>query len=125
MTAAVKPFKPKSNRGGARPGAGRPKGAKDPATRQAGATLSELARAHTDDALKTLADVAKNGSSESARVAAATALLDRGYGRPPQAVEISGTNGGPVQTMDLSKMTPEQLAALETVSKLVHGEAAV
>jgi hypothetical protein len=32
------------------------------------------------------------------RVAAAEALLDRGYGRPPQAVEIAGKDGGPVVT---------------------------
>jgi hypothetical protein len=33
------------------------------------------------------------------RVAAAEALLDRGYGRPPQAVEIAGKDGGPIITV--------------------------
>ena len=34
-----------------------------------------------------LAHVAQHGESESARVSAACALLDRGHGRPTQAVE--------------------------------------
>jgi hypothetical protein len=33
------------------------------------------------------------------RLAAAEALLDRGYGRPPQAVEIAGKDGGPIITV--------------------------
>ena len=34
----------------------------------------------------------------STQLAAAEALLDRGYGKPPQAVEIAGKDGGPVVT---------------------------
>lgn len=126
MTAqADQTIKNKSKHGGQRPGAGRPLGAKHRSTIEAKATLSELARAHTTDALHTLVTVAKEGSSDAARVSAAVALLDRGYGRPPQSVELTGANGGPVETLDLSKMTPEQLAAMETVARLVHGEPAV
>jgi hypothetical protein len=32
------------------------------------------------------------------QLAAAEAILDRGYGKPPQAVEIAGKDGGPVVT---------------------------
>ena len=39
--------------------------------------LAELARAYTKTALATLAQVSKAAKSESARVAASTALLDR------------------------------------------------
>jgi hypothetical protein len=46
--------------------------------------IRQLARAHTNAALETLVQVAKNCKSESARVAAAVALLDRGWGRPTQ-----------------------------------------
>ncbi len=73
--------------GGRRQGAGRRLGSKDRATREAKATLSELAREHSDEAIRTLHDVMVKGESESARIAAAGALLDRGYGRPSQAVE--------------------------------------
>jgi hypothetical protein len=36
------------------------------------------------------------------QLAAANALLDRGYGRPAQAVEMSGKDGGPIQTEEVS-----------------------
>ena len=70
--------------GGKRPGAGRPKGSKDKATVAQGATLSELARKHTDVALNTLVSIATSGESDAARVSASVAILDRGYGKPAQ-----------------------------------------
>lgn len=82
-----------SDRGGARPGAGRPRGAKDKLTREAGATLSKMARAYTDDALLALVDIAKDGESEAARVSAANAILDRAYGKASQPVEHTGKDG--------------------------------
>ena len=36
-------------------------------------------------AIKILAGIAKDGTNEAARVSAAVALLDRGWGKPPQA----------------------------------------
>ena len=36
-------------------------------------------------AIKTLAGIAKDGTNEAARVSAAVALLDRGWGKPAQA----------------------------------------
>lgn len=52
--------------------------------------IRSLARSWTDLALQTLAGIAQRGESESARVAAAVALLDRGWGRAPQAHTIDG-----------------------------------
>jgi hypothetical protein len=75
-----------SSHGGRRPGAGRPTGSRNAATREHQATLCDLARSFTDVAIRTLVEVATNGSSDSARVAAACALLDRAYGRPAQTV---------------------------------------
>ena len=74
--------------GGSRLGAGRPKGALNRATVENKATLAELARSHTTEALETLVDVMKHGKTPSARVAAASAILDRGYGKPPAVLEI-------------------------------------
>ncbi len=68
--------------GGRREGAGRPAGVPNKATKEQGARLSELAKSYTDLAFGTLVDVAMNGSSDTARVAAANAILDRGYGKP-------------------------------------------
>ena len=47
--------------------------------------IRSLARSHTDLAIKILAGIAKDGTNEGARVSAAVALLDRGWGKPPQA----------------------------------------
>lgn len=80
--------------GGYREGAGRPAGALNKATSEQQARLSELAKAYTHDALLTLVDVAKNGRTEAARVAAANALLDRGYGKPT-APQSEAPNTGP------------------------------
>jgi len=49
------------------------------------ARLTMLAREYTFTALEALVDVAANGTSETARIAAATALLDRGFGKPREA----------------------------------------
>ena len=83
-------------RGGRRDGAGRKKGTKDRKPRsspiiianaQEKRELREAAREYTERALKTLAAICSEGQSEAARVSAACALLDRGYGKPTQQVE--------------------------------------
>lgn len=71
-----------TSRGGPREGAGRPVGSPNRATMDMKARLSELARQHTSTALDTLVDVCENGLSETARISAATAILDRGFGKP-------------------------------------------
>jgi Family of unknown function (DUF5681) len=56
------------------------------------AEVKELAREHTAEAIQTLVSIMTNPkSAPAARVSAANALLDRGYGRPPQ--HITGENG--------------------------------
>jgi hypothetical protein len=103
------------SRGGKRSGAGRPSGARSKATVAHKATLSDLARKHTAVALKALVDVATKSESDSARVAAANALLDRAYGKPSQSHELTGSNGGPIQTVDLTKLSGDELAQLEHI----------
>ena len=53
-----------------------------------GRTLSDLAKEHTPDAVKALADIMRTSESDQARVAAATAILDRGWGRPMQSLGL-------------------------------------
>ncbi len=67
-----------SGHGGQRAGAGRPAGR----VSEVKVRLSQLAREHSDTAFATLVDVCENGTSESARISAAVALLDRGFGKP-------------------------------------------
>ena len=57
-------------------------------------TLTEirsLARSHTRSAINALAGIMRSKSATpAARVSAANAILDRGWGKPPQATENAG-----------------------------------
>ncbi|MDT1061185.1 hypothetical protein RM190_04890 [Paracoccus sp. CPCC 101403] len=80
--------------GGKRAGAGRPAGAKARATIEHKRTLSEMAQEHTEDAIRTLAEIMKDDAAPpNARVAAVNVLLDRGYGKPRQEIDHSSTDG--------------------------------
>lgn len=60
--------------------------------------ITELARQHTELALRTLAEIVGDAEApHSARVSACSALLDRGWGKPPQAMEVSGRDGQPLE----------------------------
>jgi hypothetical protein len=61
---------------------GRPKGER---------SVREIAQQHTAESMETLVHVMRTGKN-SERVQAATALLDRGWGKPTQSVEMSGSN---------------------------------
>ena len=51
------------------------------------AEVKELAREHTAEAIQTLVSIMSDPkSAPAARVSAANALLDRGYGKPPQHI---------------------------------------
>lgn len=52
--------------------------------------IRSLARSHTETALKVLAGIMQETSApHSARVSAATALLDRGWGKPHQTSDVT------------------------------------
>jgi hypothetical protein len=70
-----------------------------------GRTLSELAREHTDAAVACLVTVMKDDQApHSAKVAASSAILDRGWGRPKQEADVSVNYSRP-------EMTPVERAA--------------
>ena len=62
-------------------------------------------------AVDTLVELTKDNHTDSTRYAAATALLDRGYGRPAQSVDLHLS--ADAITKRLSDMTDAELAALE------------
>lgn len=65
--------------------------------------LKELARGHTVLAIQTLARICRSKSATaSAQVAAAEVLLSRAWGKPAQAVELTGKDGGAVEISDTS-----------------------
>ena len=51
-----------------------------------------MARSYTERAIQTLAGVSERSDSDAARVSAAVALLDRGWGKPnqPHDAKIDG-----------------------------------
>ncbi len=78
-------------RGGARPGAGRKPGKVSQAKRD----IAEMAKAYAAGALGVLVEVANDKAApQSARVSAATGILDRAYGKPRQSVELDGVFNG-------------------------------
>ena len=89
--------------------ASRPPGGDPPAQRRSHICMSSK---HAPEAIKTLADITKNGTP-GARVSAATALLDRAYGKAP-TFSTSDT-----QTFKRAiDMTDDELAAIVAGAKL-------
>lgn len=90
--AAKKP----GDRRRAPPHAWKPGQSGNPGGRHKGiAEVAAAARECTEVAITALREVAQSGPP-AARVAAASALLDRGYGRPQQAVHVSQDGGDPL-----------------------------
>ncbi len=81
------------------------------------AHIQELARQHAPQALAALVEIATSGVSESARVAAACALLDRGYGRPVSATQLIPP------PRDLRDMSNEELdEAIDALQRKIYAQ---
>src|SRR3954454_15888283 len=89
--------------GGKRPGAGRPKGSTNKANRE----LREIAQAYTAEAVETLAQIMRMAESDTARLAAANALLDRGYGKTMESIDTTVDN-----STDPAEMSDAELMAI-------------
>lgn len=92
----------KSSHGGARPGAGRKKGSISKAT----ADIREAAQTFTEDALNVLASIMRESESDAARVAAANSILDRGHGKPRQAMDIDANVKAAVHRIEREIVRP-------------------
>ena len=82
-----------------------------------------LSRQYTEQAIHTLVTLMQSAKHERTRLAAASELLDRGYGRPPQAVDF----GGPIQVMNyeaesLAKLTDDELRQLDDLTRKITGQ---
>jgi hypothetical protein len=71
--------------GGARSGAGRPKGVLNKITRP----IKELAASHSEESINTLVYLRDHSKNDQVRLAAARELLDRAHGRPRQEIDMS------------------------------------
>lgn len=86
---------------------GNPKGG-----RKVNLELVDAARAHCHEAIRVLGMIMSSKLEDSRdRIRAAEILLDRGYGRAPQAVELSGPGGKPIETK-AHGVDPDQLPAI-------------
>ena len=61
--------------------------------------VQELARQYAPKAIVELARLALKAKNETVRIAAIRELLDRGYGRPRQAMELSVPADNPLQLL--------------------------
>ena len=72
--------------------------------------VRELAKQHTEMSIYALAKIVGDETEKvSGRVRAAEVLLNRAWGRPPEALEITGAGGGPIQLQQEAK---DDLASL-------------
>lgn len=87
-----------------------------------------MARAHTAEAIQALVECLKQKSDKKVRVVAAQALLDRAWGKPQQAVELSGSVSVPLSIaaiasqLRLESLNDDELDALDRlVDRLPEG----
>ena len=69
---------------------------------KATAEIRGAAQHYTVEALEGLAQIARTGDSDAAKVAAWRAILDRGHGRPAQEVVLGGPEGGAIEVKEVS-----------------------
>ena len=91
--------------GGKRPGAGRPVGSLNVERKN----VRDLAREHTEGCIAELWRLAKGARGEMVRTMAIQQLMDRGWGRAPAHLKITGDFDNPLTIINAS-MTPEQAA---------------
>ena len=85
---------------------------------KAATDIRSLARSHTETALKVLAGIMQEGTApHAARVSAATALLDRGWGKPHQTADVT------VRRMIAKDLADDELADIAAGSSEGTAEA--
>ena len=82
------------------------------------AEVRELSRQYTEEAIQTLVTLMQSAKLERTRLAAASELLDRGYGRPHQAIDL----GGPIPILNyeaerLTTLTEKELRRLDEITR--------
>ncbi|MBB4633772.1 hypothetical protein [Sphingosinicella soli] len=80
--------------------AGRPKGSRNRVSRE----VKEIALRKGPKMLRLLETLAEKAKDERTQLAAVTEYLNRAYGKPISPTEISGPDGAPVETKDVSKI---------------------
>jgi hypothetical protein len=79
-----------------------------PAKTEEERTLEAMCKDKTPEALETILHLMANGQQERARLAAAQYIIDRGWGKAKESVELSG---------ELTVGLSQELAALNALAK--------
>jgi hypothetical protein len=89
--------------------------------------VKELARQHTPEAIATLARIMMNAKAmDAARVAAANALLDRGWGKAAQSLDVTVKHSFVDTLRDLERIRRETVGIVgEGVAQVGERPAAV
>jgi len=82
-------------------------------------SVAELAREHTEACILALAAIVGAGNNAD-RNQAAKLLLEFGWGKPKQSLELAGPGGGPIRTADdsvasLARLSVDELRQLEAI----------
>ncbi|TCK87348.1 hypothetical protein B0G74_7887 [Paraburkholderia sp. BL9I2N2] len=67
------------------------------------ADIKALAQSFGAEAIQTLVSIAQASESDQAKISAVKELLDRGYGKAVQAMEIAGKDGAPAVQIKIVK----------------------
>jgi hypothetical protein len=74
--------------------------------------LRDIARSYTEEAVRIAARIMRsNKAPEAARLTAVSIILDRGHGKPAQAMHHSGA----IASYDLTKVSDDALRQLEDI----------
>jgi len=74
---------------------------------KADGNIQQLARQHGPEAIAELVRIMREGKSDASRASAAIAILDRGWGKPPQY-----SSGDAVQFRRAVDLTDDELATI-------------
>jgi len=84
--------------------------------------IRSLARSHTERAIRVLARIMESPKAPaSARVAASVALLDRGWGKPEQAMSLDVSGDATRYTISTEPPTAEEWERLYGAERIVQG----
>lgn len=103
-------------------GRGRPKGSTTKRKEYGAADAARVyALRHAERAISRLAHLIDNAENEQAQISAAKEILDRAYGKAPQA--ITGEDGGPIRNEVIVRIIEAGIGARHPSSVAAIGDA--
>lgn len=68
------------------------------------ADIKALAQQYGAEAVEALVEIMRKHGNDTTRIAASKELLDRGYGKAMQGVELTGKDGAPVEFKQIERV---------------------